>query len=53
MVHLMVEDVTLSREQKITLHIRFKGGVHKTVLLPLPSNAWQRRFNPARRGRRR
>ena len=44
MVHLMIEDVTLSRDQKITLHIRFKGGVHKTVLLPLPLNAWQRRL---------
>ena len=43
MARLLVEDVTLTRDQKITLPIRFKGGAHKTVTLPLPPNAWQQR----------
>jgi hypothetical protein len=44
MVRLLVEDVTLIRDQKVTFHIRFKGGAHKTVMLPLPQNAWQQRL---------
>ena len=44
MVRLLVEDVTLTRDQKITLHIRFKGGACKTVMVPLPQNAWQQRL---------
>jgi hypothetical protein len=44
MVRLLVEDVTLTRDQQITLHIRFKGGAQKTVMLPLPPNAWQQRL---------
>lgn len=44
MVRLLVEDVTLIRDQKITLHIRFKGGAQKTITLPLPQNAWQLRL---------
>jgi DNA invertase Pin-like site-specific DNA recombinase len=43
MVRLLLEDVTLIRDDKITLHIRFKGGVQKTLTLPLPLNAWQQR----------
>jgi DNA invertase Pin-like site-specific DNA recombinase len=44
MVRLLVEDVTLTRGQKITLHVRFKGGACKTVMVPLPQNAWQQRL---------
>ncbi len=43
MVRLLLQDVTLMRDDRITMHIRFKGGVHKTVTLPLPLNAWQQR----------
>ena len=39
MVRLLLEDVTLSRSEEITLHIRFKGGATKTLKLPLPLNA--------------
>ena len=46
MVRLLLEDVTLIRGDKITLHIRFKGGVHQTVTLPMPLNAWQQRSTP-------
>jgi DNA invertase Pin-like site-specific DNA recombinase len=46
MVRLLIEDVTLRRDQKITLQIRFKGGAHKTVMIPLSPNAWQQRLTP-------
>ena len=31
-------------ESEITMHVRFKGGVAKTLHLPLPPNAWQKRL---------
>jgi DNA invertase Pin-like site-specific DNA recombinase len=42
-VRLMLEDVTLIREDSVVLHIRFKGGAHRTIQLPLPLNSWQQR----------
>jgi hypothetical protein len=41
MIRLLVEDVTMLRGEHITLHIRFRGGVHKTVTLPNPLRAWE------------
>jgi hypothetical protein len=46
MVRLLIEDVTLTRDQKITLRIRFKGGAHKSIMIPLSPNAWQQRLTP-------
>lgn len=47
MVRLLLEDVTLLKRQEITAHVRFKGGVVKTITLPLPLNGWQKfRTNP-------
>jgi hypothetical protein len=43
MIRLLLEDVTLVRGVKITLHIRFKGGATKTLMAPAPLNAWQHR----------
>jgi hypothetical protein len=43
MIRLLLEDVTLVRGVKITLHIRFKGGATKTLMVPAPLNAWQHR----------
>lgn len=43
MVRLLIEDVTLTRAAQITVQIRFKGGAARTLTLPLPPNAWQRR----------
>ena len=44
MVRLWLEDVTVLRDHReITLHLRFKGGAHKTLPLPVPPNAWQQR----------
>lgn len=43
MAHLILEDVTLIKDRQITVHIRFKGGAVKTLQLPIPLNAPQRR----------
>ena len=43
MARLILEDVTLIKDRQITVHIRFKGGVVKTLQLPIPLNAPQRR----------
>ena len=44
MVRLLLDDVTLVRNREITMHVRFKGGTTKTLHLPLPPNAWQKRL---------
>jgi DNA invertase Pin-like site-specific DNA recombinase len=44
MARLLVEDVTLIREQSlITVQMRFKGGAAKVFSLPTPPTAWQLR----------
>jgi DNA-binding transcriptional regulator YiaG len=48
MVRLLVEDVTLLRDQKITVHVRFKGGKNQSLSLPLPPCAWKIRQTPAK-----
>ena len=47
MVRLLVEDVTLIKKEEITVHVRFKGGVTKTLTLPRPLTAWEARVTPA------
>jgi hypothetical protein len=46
MVRLLLEDVTLNRDDQIILQIRFKGGACKTLNLPLPLCSWQRHVTP-------
>jgi DNA invertase Pin-like site-specific DNA recombinase len=46
MVRLLIEDVTIRRDNAITVHIRLKGGQHHTLALPLPLAAWQLRKTP-------
>jgi DNA invertase Pin-like site-specific DNA recombinase len=44
MVRLLIEDVTLSKTDRITAHVRCKGGATHTLTLPLPvpgCMAWQ------------
>jgi hypothetical protein len=41
MIRFLIEDVTMTREEDITLHVRFKGGATKTLKLPLPLKGWQ------------
>jgi hypothetical protein len=43
LVRLILEDVTLIRNDQITAHVRFKGGVTRTRTVPVPLNAWQQR----------
>lgn len=41
MMRLLVEDVTLTRGEDITVQIRFKGGAVETHHLSLPKSAWE------------
>lgn len=43
MVQLLLEDVTLTRSDKISVYIRFKGGATKTLILPIPLSAFMER----------
>ncbi len=43
MVRLLIEDVTLSRAEKITAKILFKGGATRTLCVSAPLCAWQER----------
>lgn len=43
LVRLLLEDVTLLKNGEITAHVRFKGGITKTLTVPLPLNVWQQR----------
>ena len=40
MARLLLEDVTLRREQEIIVQLRFKGGATHQLRLPLPKAAW-------------
>lgn len=43
MVRLLLEDVTLTRSELISVNIRFKGGVTTTLSLPVPLNSFMLR----------
>jgi hypothetical protein len=47
MMRLLIEDVTLSKVDDITAHVRFKGGTQQTLTIPRPLNAWQARMTDA------
>jgi DNA invertase Pin-like site-specific DNA recombinase len=47
LVRLLLDDVTLIRNDAITAHVRFKGGITKTLTMPRPLNAWEARKTPA------
>jgi len=44
MVRLLIEDVTLTKAKTLRVQIRFKAGAARTLVLPLPLNAWQQRM---------
>ena len=46
MVRLLIEDVTLIKNDVITAHVRFKGGMNTTVTLPLPLPSWKKWKTP-------
>jgi DNA invertase Pin-like site-specific DNA recombinase len=41
MIRFLIEDVTMSKQKEITVHVRFKGGAKKTLKIPLPPKGWQ------------
>jgi hypothetical protein len=41
MARLLLEDVTLRREQEVLVQVRFKGGATRQLRLPLPKTAWE------------
>jgi excisionase family DNA binding protein len=41
MIRFLVEDVTLTRKEDITMQVRFKGGATRTLKLPPPLKGWQ------------
>lgn len=43
MLRLLVEDVTILKSNKITAHVRFRGGAARTLTLPKPLPAWKLR----------
>lgn len=43
MIRLLIEDVTLLRKDHLELHVRFKGGAHRSIQLPLPQCSWEQR----------
>ena len=47
LVRLLLEDVTLIRNDGITAHVRFKGGITKTLTLPRPLSYCEGRKTPA------
>jgi hypothetical protein len=38
----MIEDVTLTRATEITMQVRFKGGLTRTLNVPIALNAWKK-----------
>jgi hypothetical protein len=44
MVRLLLDDVTLLKQDQLVAHVRFRGGATQTLRLPLPRNAWQLRM---------
>jgi DNA invertase Pin-like site-specific DNA recombinase len=46
MVRLLLEDVTLNRDEHIHVYVRFKGGAQKALQLPLPLCAWKQWLTP-------
>jgi hypothetical protein len=43
MLALLIEDVTLTRKDRITAQVRFRGGATRTLEIAVALNAWQKR----------
>lgn len=41
LIRFLIEDVTVTREDTITAHARFRGGSTRTLTLPIPLRAWE------------
>ncbi len=47
MARLLIEDVTLVRDDTIAVHTRFRGGKLHSLTLPVPLRPWETRRTPA------
>lgn len=45
MARLLIDDVTLVKEEKIGVHVRFKGGATRSLNVPIPKRAWEERVH--------
>jgi hypothetical protein len=43
MIRLLIDDVTLTKTDRIHAHVRFRGGQTTSLILPIPGKAWQLR----------
>lgn len=41
LIRFLIEDVTVTRDDTITAHVRFRGGSTRTLTLPIPLRAWE------------
>jgi DNA invertase Pin-like site-specific DNA recombinase len=48
MVRLLIEDITLTKHEDIAVGIRFRGGMTRSLTLPLAQSAWQLRQTPSK-----
>ena len=39
MVRLLIEDVTVVKRDRITVHVRFRGGATQSLTIPAPLDA--------------
>jgi hypothetical protein len=46
MVRLLIDDVTIVRDDAIYAHVRFRGGATRSLTLSLPKRAWELRQTP-------
>ena len=41
LIRFLIDDVTVTREDTITAHVRFRGGSTRTLTLPIPLRVWE------------
>src|SRR3989442_10436412 len=41
LIRFLIEDVTVTREDTVTAHVRFRGGNARTLTLPIPRRVWE------------
>lgn len=46
LVRLLIEDVTLTRDQDLVAHVRFRGGATETLHVERPKANWERQLTP-------
>jgi DNA invertase Pin-like site-specific DNA recombinase len=47
MVRLVIEDVTITKGERLTLGVRFRGGTTRTLEIPRPLTSWESWRQPA------